>query len=495
MSNKTIDKFLVALGNWEGDIAVIGDILLDEYQEVDVTRISPEYPIPIIKKTKSKIIHLPGGAGNVTAQFEKTDINAVLFGITNPEYLKAVGSKSKNCIHGSVVTECLVPIKCRLVDRAKDYQVCRIDEEETNYGLSPSEIEGCRRQILKQLRSSLQSSDRKYKVVICSDYAKGVFNEQVSGEIIRAAKAANCITIVDPKNDPVQWAGCDILKPNTEEAEKFCQMFGIVGKIEDRYTKLRKICKCRTLIVTGGKGSTYVVSKTGITILPPLEDNRLVKSVIGAGDCFTAYLAIAVGCGLTIEQSAEIAQLASGEYVRGNKNEPICPSFLLKYLEKITTVEKLEKYRKATSKAKWAFTNGCFDIPHAGHMQIIKESKKAGDVLVVGINDDASIKKLKGENRPINSLDIRMNFLASLDNVDFIVSFGDNTPSSLIKQLLPDVIIKGSDYQPDEVIGHDVADVVIVPLIEGISTTKIIDSINERSRRKTTETSDSSNAV
>lgn len=495
MTNKIIDKFLMALGEWQGDIAVIGDILLDEYQDVDVTRISPEYPIPVIKKTDNKILHLPGGAGNVASQFEKTIVNTTLFGIVNPHYLHSIGNKSKVCINGSVVIDCLVPIKCRLVDRAKNYQVCRIDEEKKNYGLSNSEIEGCRRQLLKQLRSSLQSSEKKYKVIVCSDYDKGVFDEQTSGEIIRASKASNCITIVDPKNDPLQWSGCDILKPNTEEAEKFCQMFGIFGKTEEKYTKLRKICKCRTLIVTGGKEASYIVGKTGTTIIKPISDSRPVRSVIGAGDCFTAYLAMAMGCGLSVEQSTEIAQLASSEYVRGEKNEAICPSFLFKHLDKITNVDKVKNYRKATPKTKWTLSNGVYDIIHSGHLKTIKESKKAGDILVIGINDDESVRRLKGPTRPINPLETRMNFLANLDLINFIVPFSEDTPLSLIKNINVDIIVKGSDYKVDEVVGHDIADVLIVPLVEGLSTTKTINSIYEHSNRKFIENSHPNNSV
>lgn len=290
------------------------------------------------------------------------------------------------------------------------------------------------------------------KYVILSDYNKGVLRQ--SQQIIPILKKQGKTVVVDPKRSLVHYEGADIVKLNEEEYFRYT----MVDFFED-YQKTRKFYNIGTFVITRGRRGPIIINDDGITELKGID--KEVSDVTGAGDVFIAAMTYYLAKGKSINNACEIAnQLAAmsvghfGTYVLTD--------------EDIRSVDK-----------KIIFTNGCFDILHKGHIDYLQKSKDLGDKLIVGLNSDKSVSKLKGPGRPINSQEDRKAVLQALGCVDEVIIFGEDTPYDLIKTIQPDIITKGGDYKTkDEVIGNDLAEVVLIPFIEGYSTTKTLENIN-----------------
>ena len=287
--------------------------------------------------------------------------------------------------------------------------------------------------------------------VILSDYGKGVLRQSQS--LIQNLKRQGKIVIVDPKKSLVNYEGADIVKLNESEYERF-------SMIDGDYQDTRKFYNIGTLVVTRGKKGPIIVNEEGVTVLDGIEKD--VADVTGAGDVFIAAMTYYLAKGKSIYKACEWA----------NKLASISVCHFGTYTITQEDIKSVEQ--------KVIFTNGCFDVLHKGHIDYLRKSKELGDKLIVGLNSDESVKKLKGMCRPINNQEDRKAVLEALEFVDEVIIFNSDTPYELIKHVEPDIITKGGDYKTkEEVVGHDIAEVVIIPYLEGYSTTYTLERLNE----------------
>ena len=292
---------------------------------------------------------------------------------------------------------------------------------------------------------------KETKYVILSDYNKGVLSK--SQQLVHYLKEQGKIVIVDPKKSLVNYEGADIVKLNESEYHRF-------SMIEGGYQETRKFYNIGTLVITMADKGVTIVSKDGVQTIP--GESKQVSDVTGAGDVFIAAMTYYLAKGKSIYNACKLANKLAALSVCNFGTYTVTP-------EDIRSVEK-----------KVVFTNGCFDFIHRGHVTYLEKSKELGDYLIVGLNSDASVKRLKGENKPYNNQDDRKRVLESLKCVNEVIIFDEDTPYDLIKRIQPDIITKGGDYKTkEEVVGNDLAEVKIIPFLEGYSTTRMLEKIND----------------
>jgi len=463
-------------------ILVIGDLMIDKYLWGDCNRISPEAPVQIINvKKETKVL---GGAGNVAHNLKTLDANvevlSVIGGCEISKELKSLFADIK------LKTDYLIEQKDRVTSKktriiSSHQQVIRYDIESQEDISSSSEDE-----VLRIYQEILDEFD----IVILSDYGKGVLTESITRQIIDIANLKNIKVIVDPKgSDYSKYTSAYLLTPNKKEAS---EATGIAIQDEDSLKLALKILKdfCNLSI------SLITLSEDGIAIF----DNefkshptfaREVFDVTGAGDTVIASLGYALAAGKDIDSAIFFANLAAGVVVGKIGSATTSFEEIIRYESSLRISDCDESIRsledisgvinslKKTNK-KIIFTNGCFDILHVGHVKYLEKAKKLGDILIVGINSDNSVKKLKGDKRPINNLYDRSCVLASLNSVDFVIPFDEETPIKLIEAIVPDILVKGGDYKGKQVVGEDIAkELVLIDFIEGKSTSKTILKIQE----------------
>ena len=455
MYRNLIDKLYQKSSKNKKNITVVGDSMLDEYYQVTSNRISPEFPIPVLKSNyeePAKVI--AGGAANVIRQLEHQNVESKLVSILD-SYSYEVFNKNINVDYCVIPWDCKVPRKKRFYH--EDFPLVRWDCETDRYNLNNQSYD----EAIKSL--TIPKSD----IVVFSAYGKGIFYTPWYKKYLKEN-----ITIVDPKKTGEKWQNCTIFKPNASEARN------ISGKkaIKDQLNEIIKKVKCKAVIITqSGDGLCGCIgSPDNYFEVRPQIKNIDVRSVIGAGDCFTAFLALSYSHGFSLEDCAKIAFNAGISYVKNKHNEILT---LLDLLESCEDYDKIIYNPKILEKrkSKLAFTNGCFDILHEGHLQSLQFAKSKAEKLVVAVNSDASVKKLKGKERPVNNLHTRMKMLASLDFVDYVVSFEEDTPYEIIKTIKPDALIKSQPYNANEIVGADIVkEVYICPKKINISTTSIL---------------------
>ncbi len=460
-------------------VTVIGDIMLDEYIIGDSNRISPEAPEPVIEERERS--HVPGGAANVAVNAVCLGAQANLFGIvgddedgvTFRQRLKAAGVGDEGIISvpGRPTTR-----KTRLIARGN--QVLRVDRETTDP--IGDDIE-------RDLTARIAELSGGMTVV--SDYAKGV----VTPGLIARLNAAGKQVMVDPKlPDFSRYGGVFLIKPNYSE---FCKAVGknsfSKGELENAGRELIQRHGIRNILVTLGPDGMMLIESDG----PATHIHtraREVFDVTGAGDTVIATIAASLAAGANLTESCTLATFAAGIVVGKRHTAAATPAEILDYAfgtsssEKIvdrdSIVRRAEEYRKAGRRI--VFTNGCFDILHMGHITYLNEARGLGDILVVGVNTDASIRRLKGPSRPIIPEIERSHVLASLECVDHVVLFDDDTPLDLIRSIRPDILVKGADYTKEQVVGHDIVEsyggeVRLIPVVGSLSTSAIIDRIKK----------------
>ncbi len=445
-------------------IAIIGDCMLDEYYQVKIERISPEGPFPIAL-SQSVIPHMvrPGGAGNVAYQFKNFNADVYLFGFLDKDaekVYKEAGIDTRNCTRIDAI-----PRKRRFYDGETQYHF-RWDIEDTK--ADPAALKSFQKETVKKIKAL-----GKIDAIICSDYAKGVFTSTSFLGSLRGTPI-----IVDPKKDWKKWKNiATIFKPNSEETRRFVPQNGT--EKEGAYFKrackeMQKELRTKGVIVTRGGNAVVGIEKTFFEYKPTQKVSP--ASIIGAGDCFMALTALCIGHEFSLRKSAEVAYEGTSLSVQKKMNDPLSPVEMQKASKFIVHKETLRN-----RKYKLVFTNGCFDILHVGHLELLNFARSKGDKLIVAVNSDASVRRLPGKSgRPIVALEERMQILAGLECVDYVISFDENTPIELIRELHPDVLVKGGDYTRSTVVGEKlVKDVVICPFIEGRSTTKIIEKIKK----------------
>jgi len=458
-------------------ILVVGDLMIDHYLWGKCERISPEAPVQVVAIEKETSVL--GGAGNVVNNLSALGATvAVLSVIGNDDNAQELKTLLEEI---NIQTDTLVVQKNRNTSKksriiASHQQVVRYDKESTEDISSESQT-----QIIEIFTKELES----YEIVLLSDYGKGVLTDALTKKLIHLANLAGKKVLVDPKgSNYAKYNGAYLLTPNKKEA---IEASGI--EIADEKTLLEAIIKLKNTCSL--KVSLITLSEDGIAIY---DDNlrihptvaREVYDVTGAGDTVIASLGFALACGYDIDKAVQFSNLAAGVVVgklgsaTATLNEIIeyesslnksTSSSHIKTLEEISLLsQELKKRGK-----KIVFTNGCFDILHVGHVKYLEEAKSYGDVLILGLNSDESVRRLKGPTRPINTEDDRAYVLASLEAVDYVVKFHEDTPYELIKALQPHILVKGGDYKGKEVVGQDIAEELrLVDFIEGKSTTKTI---------------------
>ena len=455
-------------------IIVIGDVMLDRYWSGQATRISPEAPVPVVKvKTVEDRI---GGAGNVALNIAKLGGKVVLLGVVGDD---AEGETLKRMLEAEgvvcdfVVEKSLRSI-CKLRVMAQHQQLIRLDFEATP-------IQFDREALKKALIGYLPEND----VVVFSDYGKGTLAD-VSSYII-VAKQAGVKTLVDPKGvDYQRYAQADLITPNLSELQAVVGACDNEQQIIEKGRALLAQYQIPMLLLTRGEAGMTLIQDDLVHSLPAQAKD--VFDVTGAGDTVIAVMALGVSLDMPLSESMYMANLAGGIVVGKLGTSTVSQQELTRAMHGardslygIVSEDELAKLfaRAKAHDEKIIMTNGCFDLLHAGHVAYLEQAKALGDRLCVAVNSDASVKQLKGESRPINGLQERMTVLAALACVDWVVAFAEETPERLYCKLLPDVIVKGGDYNPEQVVGGDCVikaggEVRILQFVDGQSTTAMI---------------------
>ena len=461
------------------EIACVGDLMLDRYVYGEVTRVSPEAPIPVLKSRRT--VSMPGGVGNVARNVAALGGRARLGAVVGED---AAGAELGDLVEVDAgVADFLdrppgavTIVKTRFVSAGQ--QLLRLDEEEASVGVFG--------------RSDVFS---KASAILLSDYAKGVVTDEVIAAALKASEISGAPVIVDPKGrDFTRYGAVDVIKPNASE------LAGATGlpvdtdaEIEAALAALLEATTARAIIVTrAGKGMS-LIQRGGVAKHFPGRA-REVFDVSGAGDTGLAALGLALAAGSSLEQAVQLAILASGVVVGKSGTAVVTPTELIEAEmsqhaslahAKVTPLDELsaqvETWRALGLKV--GFTNGCFDILHRGHVAYLAQARSWCDRLVVALNTDASVKRLKGEGRPVNDLDSRAVVIGGLASVDRVTSFDDPTPIALIERLRPDVLIKGADYTREGVVGGDLVEswggeVRLAAFQDGYSTTKTIEKLS-----------------
>ena len=459
----------------KGHVLVFGDILLDRYISGSVDRVSPEAPVPVLKPSGEEI--RLGGAANVALNLSSLGSNATIIGVTGKDTssTQVIDLLKKNNIKKALSKSDHPTIsKTRIL--ASQQQLIRIDNEEE---FSETDWQSSLSHYKKHI------SFKKNKVLIISDYGKGTLKNIPL--IIREAKKTKKTILVDPKGDDFEkYKSADIITPNLYEFER------VVGKIssESEITKkgkgLIKSLRLNSLLITrGSDGMTLLDKRNGKVVREDFPtEARDVFDVSGAGDTVIASIAAGLAGGFSLSESIRLANIAAGIVVGKSGTATVNQAELVPYLglsESYVSSSEIKVYSQDLHERnkKIVFTNGCFDILHAGHVEYLSAAKEMGDKLIVAINTDRSVRKLKGSSRPINTLAHRAKVLASLQCVDKVVFFDEETPINLIKTIKPDVLVKGGDYKIKDIVGYKEVtksggSVVTIPLFEGLSTSKII---------------------
>ncbi len=463
-------------------ILVIGDLMIDEYLWGNCERISPEAPVQIVDIKKETTVL--GGAGNVIS-------NLIALG-SNVEVLSVIGDDEVGLLVKAMLTKqgakaSLVEQKGRKTSRktrlmASHSQVVRYDKESKN-NISVQSV--------KLLYEKFQEKINSYDIVLLSDYNKGVLTSELLEKVITYANKKGKKVLVDPKgSDFTKYKGAYLLTPNKKEAE-FASGIKIENEtdLKDALTKLKNEVSLAVSVITLSENGIAILEDDKVNVKPTVA--REVYDVTGAGDTVLASLGFALSLGCDISTSVEFANLAAGVVVgkigsaTASLDEieeyqaSLHKSSIELHIKSFEQIEKISTRLKKQNK-KVVFTNGCFDILHKGHVSYLNTAKSFGDVLILGLNSDASVKRLKGENRPINTQDDRAYILSALECVDYVVIFDEDTPYELIKLVQPDILVKGADYEGKEVVGSDIAkQTKLVTFVDGKSTTKTIEKIQK----------------
>lgn len=444
-------------------ILVVGDVMLDTYRFGDVSRISPEAPVPVfLEKDRTKLS--PGGAANVA-------INVAAIGIS-VDIMSVVGNDEAGITlvslldKGGINTEYISTMADRCTTHKIRYiaqnnqQIMRSDKEDsTEISLNVS----------KKALDSLESDIDKYGLILLSDYKKGLLSYDLTQRIIGIAKSNEVPVYIDVKDPNTRkYKGATLLKPNRKELSDLSGMVvKTLDEAEAAAIHLCNIAECDYVLTTLGADGMLLADREKV-IKQIKSVAREVYDVTGAGDTSLAYLAAEIVLGHDLEYAMEVSNVAAGIQVGKVGTSVVYP-------EEVSA----EFSKQKSLRSRTVFTNGCFDILHAGHVSYLKKARELGDRLVVGINSDESVRRLKGNERPINKLEDRVAVLSALDCVDEVIPFEEDTPLELIKRVHPDVLVKGDDYTVENIVGADFVlsyggDVKTIPLLQGRSTTEIV---------------------
>lgn len=456
-------------------VLVLGDVMLDRYWFGATNRISPEAPVPVVKVQQNE--ERAGGAANVAMNIASLNVPIKLLGMTGQDeaaqaLAKLLADQRIDCDFVRLDSHPTIT-KLRILSRHQ--QLLRLDFEENFHDVQSDE-----------LLSRLQHYIAGYGALILSDYGKGTLS-QVQ-QMIQIARQANVPVLIDPKGtDFERYRGATLLTPNMSEFEAVVGTCHSEQEIVDKGLALIKQFDLTALLVTRSeKGMTLIRPQQEAFHLPTQAQE--VFDVTGAGDTVISVLGTAIADGRSLEEACYLANVAAGIVVGKLGTSTVSTVELENAIHRRSEngfgIMSEQELKQAVAKAKArgekiVMTNGCFDILHPGHVSYLANARKLGDRLIVAVNSDASVKRLKGEQRPINNLETRMAVLAGLASVDWLVAFEEETPQRLISEILPDLLVKGGDYKPEEIAGSkevwaNGGDVKVLNFENGYSTSNMI---------------------
>ena len=468
----------------EARVAVVGDLMLDRFVYGAVERISPEAPIPVLRLDRE--VPMPGGASNVANNIAALGALPTLIGVVGED---AVAAELRTLLEagGRIRSELLVEagrrttLKTRFIGQAQ--QLLRVDSETT------APIEAATRSALLERAEAAAAGA---SILIVSDYAKGALAGDTIAALVEAANRHGCRVVIDPKGkDYERYRGAFLVKPNRHE---LAEASGLPCRTDEEVAaaarQVIERCGIGNLLVTRGAQGMILIRREAAAPFLVAARAREVFDVSGAGDTAIATLAVAIAAGTSLEEAVVLANMAAGISV-AKLGTSTCSTEELALALAATTQGRIEskivardrltaliaEWRRA--RARIGFTNGCFDILHPGHVSLLRQARAACDRLIVGLNSDASVRRLKGPQRPINHERARAIVLASLADVDAVILFEEDTPESLIQAVRPALLVKGADYAEQDVVGGTFVrsyggQVLLARLSDGFSTTAIV---------------------
>ncbi|SUB58498.1 Bifunctional protein hldE [Phocoenobacter uteri] len=459
-------------------VLVLGDVMLDRYWFGATNRISPEAPVPVVKIQDNE--DRAGGAANVAMNIAALNVPVTLHGLIGQD--DAGNALGKLLSDHQIQNHCVAlethPTITKLRVLSRHQQLLRLDFEENFHNVASD-----------SLLAQLSDEVAQYGALILSDYGKGTLDSVQ--KMIQIARNVNVPVLIDPKGtDFERYRGATLLTPNMSEFEAVVGECKTDEEIIEKGLKLIADYDFSALLVTRSeKGMTLLRPNQEAYHLPTLA--KEVFDVTGAGDTVISVLATALADGRSYEEACYLANAAAGVVVGKLGTSTLTPSELENAIHQrdetgfgvVSESELKEVMQKARqSGEKVVMTNGCFDILHPGHVSYLENARKLGDRLIVAVNSDESVKRLKGETRPINDLNARMAVLAGLSSVDWVVPFEEDTPQRLISEILPDLLVKGGDYKPEEIAGSQEVwanggEVRVLNFENGCSTSNIIKKI------------------
>jgi D-beta-D-heptose 7-phosphate kinase/D-beta-D-heptose 1-phosphate adenosyltransferase len=479
MHERDLSKLIDDLGRPR--VLIVGDLILDRYVSGDVGRISPEAPIPILRARRSE--ERLGGAGNVAANLRAMEAEVEVLGVVGEDglgerlraLLGAIGVDAAGAIRSA---DRPTTDKTRMMSGI--HQMLRVDWEDAKALAGDAQ-----RALLARLAERIPHAS----AVILSDYGKGVLTEEVVASVLRAARRRGVPVLVDPKGrDYSRYRGATLVTPNRKEAEEALgRSLADLDQVARAARELIELADLAAAVITLGPDGMHWCERSGASGRVPAMA-RAVFDVTGAGDTAIAHLALALADGRSVAQAVELANRAAGIVVGKRGAAAVTRAELRAALgegrggpSSVFAREDLPRLL-----AEWraegrriVLTNGCFDILHRGHVEYLRFARSRGDALLVAVNDDASVRRLKGAGRPVNSLEDRLAVLAALEMVDAVVGFGEDTPERLVREVTPDVLVKGEDWATQGVVGREWVEahggeVQLAPLLEGRSTSAIL---------------------
>lgn len=462
----------------QAHILTVGDVMLDRYWFGDTSRISPEAPVPVVKMQQTE--ERPGGAGNVALNLAALEAKSTLLAYTGDDteantLYDTLTAANVTC-HFVKLPHLPTITKLRILSQHQ--QLMRVDFEK-DFRLHDNQ---------KLIANFNQAITKNVNAIILSDYGKGTL--QNAAQLIAIANDAGIPVFVDPKNkDFNNYRGATIITPNFKEFQEVVGTCHSEEEITQKAQALLQQHNIKALLITRGAYGMTLFCRNATAIHFPTKAQD-VFDVTGAGDTVIATLAAAVACGCELVAAVELANIAAGLAVSKLGSAAIstpelrCQATQTNYPSGIVNEEQLQLARQNARmhNKKVVLTNGCFDILHMGHIHYLEQAKQLGDYLIVAVNDDNSVKRLKGNSRPINTLEKRMAVLAGLSAVDWVTPFAEDTPERLISKILPDVLVKGGDWKPEQIAGSNYVlqnggEVKVLDFVTDCSTTSMIEKI------------------
>lgn len=463
-----------------GNITVIGDVMLDRFWSGASRRMSPEAPVPVVNVTEQE--DRAGGAGNVAVNLAELGLSVSLVGLCGEdEHARAL----RACVEAAGVRWNVMPcaaetiVKLRALSR--NQQLLRMDFEE-------SLADYANDLFVRYAQQHLADAD----LVIFSDYAKGSL--ELVQPLLAHCRELGKPTLVDPKGlDFEKYRGATVLTPNLAELEAVVGRCDSEAMLIEKADAIRASLDIEAILVTRSEAGMTLI-QSGETPQHFTASAREVFDVTGAGDTVIAVMAGCLSAGLSMREAAHYANHAAGVVVAKLGTASVSPAELQSAVSvpSVTTVQEMMNESELASALadlrsagkRVVMTNGCFDLIHPGHIRYLQQAAALGDVLVVAVNDDDSVRRLKGASRPLNTVDDRMAVLAALEAIDFVVPFTEDTPERVIEVLAPDVLVKGGDYTVEQIAGHESVlqrggEVRILDFFAGHSTTGLIERLQD----------------